>query len=153
MNTLPKKHISFNLARKLHELNIQIPSRDGYAIDHFTYFPPRINSEYEASPGTWIRNIDNCESEYSSISISNLTIPAPSLHDVEDYFREVFDIFISIRRIGGSTFRYLYDIEYPIHGNYVSIPGEVSNDYYDCLSNAIQAVLDDILPMVKKSIK
>ena len=153
MNTPHKKHISFDSARKLLEMNICIPARDGYAIDHFTYFPPRINSEYEASPGTWIRDVDNCESEYSSISISNLTIPAPMLHDVEDYFRETFDIFISIRRIGDSMFRYMYDIEYPIRGNYVSIPGEVSNDYYDCLSNAIQAVLDDILPMVKKSIK
>lgn len=151
MNTLHKKHISFDSARKLHELNIQIPSRDGYAIDHFTYFPPRINSEYEASPGTWVRDIDNCESEYSSISISNLTIPAPTLHDVVDYFRETFDIFISVGRLCNPDPQYLYEIEYSIRGNYVCVSGDVSTDYYECLSNAIQNVLDNILPAIKIS--
>lgn len=145
-----RKIVNYNLAKKLLSKGIRIRSIDAYASCDFRYFPPRIDSEYVAHEGTYIHDVDNCESEYSSISASNLTIPAPTLHDVEDYFRDTFDIFISIRRINDSTSRYLYDIEYPVREKYVSVPGEVSNNYYDCLSNAIQAVLDDILPMIKK---
>lgn len=55
------KRCSFEIAKFLDEKGINIPSKDIYALEDISYFPPRHDDEHYAKIGDLIRDYDNCE--------------------------------------------------------------------------------------------
>lgn len=86
------KNISFELAKILKEKKIELWSRDGYAINRFDYYPPRIDSEFRADPGDLVRDLEGCEyNEDAEI------IFAPYQSQLQDWLRDNHQIYVEVR--------------------------------------------------------
>lgn len=85
------KNISLELAKILKEKKIEIWSRDGYAINRFDYYPPRMDSEFRADPGDLVRDLENCEYDESAIIIF-----APYQSQLQKYPRDKHQIYVEV---------------------------------------------------------
>lgn len=85
------RNVSFELAKLLKEKEIEIWSRDGYAINEFDYYPPHIDSEFHANPGDLVRDLENCEYDESAEIIFS-----PYQSQLQDWLRDKHQIYVEV---------------------------------------------------------
>jgi hypothetical protein len=85
------KNISFELAKILKEKKIELWSCDGYAINRFDYYSPRMDSESRADPGDLVRDLENCEYDENAEIIF-----APYQSQLQKYLRDKHQIYVEV---------------------------------------------------------
>lgn len=135
------KVCSFEIAKILDEKNINIPSKDIYALEDIEYFPPRHDDAHYAKPGDLIRNFDNCE--FLENSSGKTGIYAPYLMDILNWIYLNKQIYVSII---WST--YLDDVKcciYRIECKRYFKTDTVNRETFMSYEDAIEAAIKEIL--------
>ena len=132
------KVCSFEIAKILEEKNINIPSKDIYALENIEYFPPRHDDVHYAKPGDLIRDFDNCE--YSKCSDGKKGIYAPYLIDILNWLYLNKKIYVSIiwHSYLDDVKCCIYRIECSCYLNTDTINKEIFMSYEDAIEAAVK---------------
>lgn len=136
------KVCSFEVAKILDEKNINILSKDIYALENIAYFPPRHDDEHYAKYGDLIRDFDNCEYLENSGKIG---IYAPYLIDILNWLAVNKQIYVSINWVpynGTSKNKVCtYHIEWTKYIQTFDYEKNIFFSYEDAIEAAVKEIL------------
>lgn len=139
------KRCSFEIAKFLDEKGINIPSKDIYALEDISYFPPRHDDEHYAKIGDLIRDYDNCEYLELEDTVEKKGIYAPYLMDILNWLALNKQIYVSINwtSYNGTTKSKActYNIEYTKYISTYEAEKELFFSYEDAIEAAIKEIL------------
>lgn len=138
---------SFEIAKKLKENNIDIPSIDAYAIDDVYYFPPGSDTETHTTAGNLVFLYDQCYFKSFEESYRRL-IDAPIVIDILNWLAIRKNIYVSIvwepTIIENTNRRCVYIIMYDNSKTCYNNSSELFNTYEEAIEAAIKEIFNKI---------
>lgn len=141
------KVCSFEIAKLLHDNNIEIPSIHAYTIDDIYYFPLGYDCEFHAKPGELIKFYDHCY--YSFLSsmndVYNRMIMAPCYIDILNWLCLNKHTYVSIIWLSYCDKNNERSCVYNIKYNDIEKPYNDSSKVFNNYEDAIEAAIIEIL--------